>query len=62
MGILKRAMLARDDAFGRFLQELLDEGCIEGAAAGIAKKVIADGGNTNNFPKDSVRCQNLCTR
>jgi hypothetical protein len=42
MGLLKRAMM-EDNGFGRFLQELLDEGGIEGAASGITKKVIADG-------------------
>ena len=43
MGVLKRAMLARDDEFGRFLQEVLDDGGIVGPAAGITRKVIADG-------------------
>lgn len=42
MGLAKRAMI-EDDGFSRFLQEILDLGGIEGAAAGITKKVIADG-------------------
>ena len=42
MGLAKQAML-EDDGFSGFLQELLDGDCLEGASAGIAKKVIADG-------------------
>ena len=53
MGMLKRALL-EDDGYSRFLQELLDEGAIDGAAAGITKKVIAEGGDTEQLSEKQV--------
>jgi hypothetical protein len=48
IGLAKRAML-EDDGFSGFLQELLDGDVLEDAAAGITKKVIADGGGTDSL-------------
>jgi hypothetical protein len=54
MGALKRAMLEDDDGYCRFLRELLDEGGIEGPGAGITKKVISDGGDTEQLTEKQM--------
>jgi len=58
MGIFKRAMLENYGygyGYGHFLQELLAEGGIEGAAAGITKQVIASGGDTEQLSEKQRR-------
>jgi hypothetical protein len=41
--------MLEDEGFSDFLQEVLDGEGLDGAAAGIAKKVIADGGSTESL-------------
>jgi hypothetical protein len=48
MGLAKQAML-EDDGFCGFLQEVLDGEGLDDAAAGITKKVIADGGSIESL-------------
>jgi hypothetical protein len=55
MGLAKRAM-HEDDGFSGFLQELLEGDVLEGAAAGITTKVIADGGGTDFSVREAEIC------
>ncbi len=55
MGLAKQAML-EDDGFSDFLKEVLNGEGLDDAAAGITKKVIADGGSTELLSGEAEVC------